>query len=291
MTRRAPRDPAASARARLLNLARETGVSFDEILVRYGTERLLYRLGASPFRDRFLLKGATLFAAWTGARHRGTRDADLLGFGEFDAAGLRNIVEAIIVQPVAVPDGLSFDARKIAVEDIRDAAEYGGYRVKLQALLAGAEIHLQLDVAIGEVVVPGPVDVELPTLLDGPAARLRAYPVETVVAEKLEAMVRYGLANSRLKDYYDLWYILSRMPPDPSTVASAVSATFGRRGTALPDRTPSGLTDAFADEDRRRQWRAFLDRTAAEERPDLDDVLRFIRMKIMPIVEKALAHA
>lgn len=224
---------------------------------------------------------------WTGARHRGTKDADLLGYGSFDAESLRALMADVVAVEVSTPDGLTFDPGTVTIEDIRDAAEYGGYRVKLRAHLAGADIPLQVDLALGEAVTPDPVEVTVPSLLDHDPPRLRAYPVETVIAEKFEAMVKLGLANSRLKDYYDLWYILARLSHDPDIVARAVAATFGRRGTALPEKTPAGLTDAYGDDDRERQWRSFLDRTAATERPDLREVMMIIEMKMMPIVMKA----
>ena len=197
-----PRNLAASVRQRLLNRARERGEDFNYLLTRYANERLLFRLAESAHRDQFVLKGATLFELWHDAVHRATRDVDLLGFGEPALERMRAIFRELCIVDVE-PDGLCFLETSVRAERIHDGQEYGGVRVRLAADLDGARITLQLDIGFGDAVTPGVVEAKFPTLLDFPAPRLRTYPRETVVAEKFEAVVRLGIANTRMKDFYD----------------------------------------------------------------------------------------
>jgi predicted nucleotidyltransferase component of viral defense system len=284
VSRKRPVNVAASVRQRLLDLARRQGLRMQDVLVRFATERLLYRLAQSPHRDAYVLKGAMLFTVWTGILPRATKDADLLGFGDPSPDRMVRIFRELAADARS-EDGLVFDAASVLVRAIREDSEYGGQRVTLAAELDGARLRVQVDVGFGDAVEPGPVEVVLPTLLDLPAARLRAYPVEVSVAEKFEALVRLGLVNGRLKDYFDLWYIATRLPPDRRPLAGAVRATFDRRGTAIPPGVPPGLTDAFADDDRRRQWEVFLDRVLAPgaERPSLNAVIAAVREFLMPV--------
>ena len=207
---KAPKDVGASVRARLLQLAKKQGEDFQLVLTRYANERLLYRLAQSSHASSFVLKGAALFMLWTDKPHRATRDVDLLGFGDPSSDRIRAVMTDLIPLEVDDDDGLTFDQRTLEVEPIRVDQEYGGIRAVVIAVLAGARARLQVDVGFGDVVTPGVLEIVFPTLLDLPAPRLRAYTRETVVAEKLEAIVQLGLANSRMKDFYDL-IILSRM--------------------------------------------------------------------------------
>ena len=173
---------------------------------RYALERLLYRLSISPHRDRFILKGAMLFVTWIADPFRPTRDLDLLGSGDNGAEAIAETFRVICAQPVA-DDGVIFDVASLEAAPIREEVEYGGVRVRTTAAIAGARIPIQVDIGFGDAVTPAPVEIDYPTLLDAPAPHLRAYPIETVVAEKFEALVALGMANSRLKDFYDLWLI------------------------------------------------------------------------------------
>lgn len=186
----------ARARVRLLRLAKERGDDFQLVLLRFVHERLLYRLASSSHAESFVLKGATLFTVWTGHPHRATRDLDLLGFGDATEAQLRTVFEEIAATP-SPDDGVTFDPATIETSPIRGEEEYGGVRVHLEARVSTARIRLQVDIGFGDVITPAASVLEFPALLDFPAPRLRAYPRETVVAEKLEAMVKLGLANSR----------------------------------------------------------------------------------------------
>lgn len=252
------KDRAASVRARLLNIAKATGVDFNQVLVRFALERFLYRLSRSAHADRFVLKGALLFTLWYGMPHRATRDADLLGFGPSDKETVAQMFREIAAVPA--DDGIAFDPASVSVEDIRKNAGYDGLRVLLMGLLANARCHTQVDIGFGDAVTPGPDQAVYPVLLDDlPAPHLRTYPTYTVVAEKLHAIAVLGMTNTRLKDYLDLSVLLGRESLNLPTLATAVAATFRRRGTELPSAPLIGLSDEFAfDATRIALWRAFL---------------------------------
>lgn len=280
------RDRAASVRARLLNVAKVTGTDFNLVLVRFALERLLFRLSTSAHSDRFVLKGALLFTLWYDLPHRATRDADLLGFGPSDAGSMACVFRDIA--SVAVDDGIVFDPASVRVGVIRKDAGYGGVRVTLNGKLANARCVAQVDVGFGDAVTPGPTDAVYPVLLDDlPAPRLRTYPVYTVVAEKLHAIVVLGMVNSRLKDYLDLVVIMEREALDEPTLALAIAATFQRRGTALPNAPPVGLSDEFAlDPTRIALWQSLLKKNDIVHRP-LVDVVKVLRVALWPAVVQA----
>lgn len=280
------RDRAASVRARLLNVAKATGTDFNLVLVRFALERLLFRLSTSAHSDRFVLKGALLFTLWYDLPHRATRDADLLGFGPSDTGSMASVFRDIA--SVAADDGIVFDPASVRVGVIRKDAGYGGVRVTLNGKLANARCVAQVDVGFGDAVTPGPTDAVYPVLLDDlPAPRLRTYPVYTVVAEKLHAIVVLGMVNSRLKDYLDLVVIMEREALDEPTLALAIAATFQRRGTALPNAPPVGLSDEFAlDPTRIALWQSLLKKNDIAHRP-LVEVVTVLRVALWPAVVQA----
>ena len=269
---------AASVRARLLNVAKAQGVDFNQVLVRFALERILYRMTQSQHADRFLLKGALLFTLWYDMPHRATRDADLLGFGASDLASMAETFRDIAA--VAVDDGIVFDPASVTADDIRKEAGYGGVRVIIAGELAKARCKTQIDVGFGDAVTPAPVASVYPVLLDDlPAPRLRAYPTYTVISEKLHAIAVLGMTNSRLKDYFDLSVLLERETLDTDLLAQAIKATFERRGMSVPDALPIGLTDEFAhDASRQALWLTFLKKNEIPPEPLLATVqrLRFV---------------
>jgi hypothetical protein len=275
------RDLGASVRARLLNIAKVEGSDFNAVLVRYALERFLYRLGVSPHAGRFVLKGALLFTLWYDLPHRPTRDADLLGFGPSELDALRATFREVAT--IAVEDGIVFDPASVGVEEIRKEAGYGGVRVLLDAVLARARCRVQVDVGFGDAVTPAPIPAVYPVLIsDFPAPQLRTYPVYTVVAEKLHAIVLLGMANSRLKDYLDLQVLLQREMLDTDTLARAIAATFVRRGTVVPRGLPLGLSDEFAsDASRQALWRAFLRKNDLPITP-LAGTVQLLRERLLP---------
>jgi hypothetical protein len=277
---------AASVRARLKNRADATGKDYNLLLTQFALERLLYRLSVSPHADGFLLKGALLFVLWHELPGRPTRDLDLLGFGSDDVAAVVARFRDVCV--VACDDGVRFDAGSVTASEIRSDSGYGGVRVRLLGELGGARLSLQVDVGFGDAVTPEPLTVSYPVLLeDLPAPRLRAYPKATVVAEKFEAICVLGMANSRLKDYFDLWVLLQHGNLEPVLLARALVATCNRRGTTLPVDWPAGLTDRFAaDPDKQTQWRAFLRRNLLDA-PELPVVISGLREGLSQPLELA----
>lgn len=266
-------------------MANETKQDFGLILTKYALERLLYRLGTSPHSNAFVLKGALLFELWTSQQYRPTRDLDLLGYGDSSLERYQAIFTEICGQEVEA-DGLVFLPDTIRVDRIRDDEEYEGVRVLLQSRLGNARIPLQIDVGFGDVVTPAPVEVVYPTMLDLPAPRLKAYPRETVVAEKFEAMVKLGMANSRMKDFYDVWTLSKQFEFEGPILSRAIQATFERRGTALPSSVPLALTSEFYDLPAKQiQWTAFLRKSGLKSTESLHGVATYLKSFLAPPVE------
>ena len=265
--------------------ARAGRQNFQILLTRYALERLLYRLSVSNKRDDFILKGAMLFAVWRDDLFRPTRDLDLLGRGD---PALTEIAASIrTICATAVPeDGVVFDVDAMQATPIRDETKYGGVRIKTNAVIAGACVPIQIDIGFGDVVTPGAIEIEYPVLIDQPSPVLRAYPPETVVAEKTEAIVSLGIGNSRMKDFYDLWMIAQTFEFDVASLAPAFQHTFARRKTPWPDATPVGLSDDFAGE-KQTQWQAFVTRDRLCAAPaSLIAVIGNLRTFLDPVLAK-----
>jgi len=275
----------ASVRARLLNLAKERNQPFELLLIRYTLERLLYRLSKSKHRERFVLKGAMLMRYWLDDPHRPTRDLDLLGFGDSDSELTLKIFREICA--IKADDAVVFDIDGLVVDRVRDESGYGGLRLKTYATVDGARVRLVIDIGYGDATEPGLNDIELPVLLDQPAPNLRAYSYETVIAEKFQAMVALGLANSRLKDFYDIWILAQTCDFKDGRLAQAIAATFARRKTEIPTERPDGLTLAFAsDPTKQQQWNGFVEEVAVNPGP-LVDVVEALAAFLLPHAEKA----
>ncbi len=287
MTRTLGQDLGASVRARLSRMARERGEDFQFLLTRYANERLLFRLASSRHAHRFVLKGAALFTLWTGKPHRATRDLDLLGFGDPSVEHVREVFAELLALDVP-DDGVRFDLGSLTAGLIRKDQEYGGVRVELVARITSAKVRLQVDVGFGDAITPEATVVEFPPLLDFPAPRLHAYPRETVVAEKLEAMVQLGMANSRMKDFYDIAVLARGFDFDGALLTRAIRATFERRKTALPTSTPVALTAVFAeDATKKTQWSGFVRKAGTHDAPTLGETIASVRA----FVEAPLAAA
>lgn len=257
---------AASVRQRLLELARTRGEEFEYLLTRYGLERFLYRLGCSPYRESFILKGAMLLLLWGMDEHRPTRDADLLGFGDDDAEKLASTFRDVCQVAVA-DDGLLFNPASVQATAIREAMEYSGIRIKLAASLGKARITVQLDVGFGDAVTPVAEEAVYPTIIDLPPPRLQVYPKETVIAEKFQAMVHLGMANSRMKDFYDIWTISQKFPFAGEALSLAIQRTFQRRQTGVPAELPLALTEEFSSNPAKEmQWQGFIRRNGLVDR-------------------------
>ncbi|MBZ5609413.1 MAG: nucleotidyl transferase AbiEii/AbiGii toxin family protein [Acidobacteriia bacterium] len=272
-------------RAKLLDRARDRKEDFQFMLGRWVAERFLYRLGKSDQREVFVLKGATLFLIWQGKLPRPTRDIDLLGYG---STQIKSVTESIRqICSVAADDGIVFDLAGITAEEIREEAEYGGIRVRIPAALDGAKAPLQIDIGFGDAVDPAPEETAFPVMLDMESPRLKTYPPEVVIAEKLQAMVHLGIANSRMKDFFDIWILSREQPFQMSRLQRAVEATFARRKTPLPTERPTALTDAFLkDKAKTDQWKAFLNRMELpKDLAELGEVGDAIAGFLMPVIE------
>lgn len=290
MTQAEVKNLPASVKARLANLAREQREDFQELLSRYGRERLLYRLSVSEYQERFILKGALLFAYWTGAPHRPTRDMDLLGYGDPDVALLEKTFRELCAVQVQ-PDGLVFKPDSVNGERIKDDEKYQGVRLHMTALIEKSRIPLQIDVGFGDRVVPAPEEIDFPTLLDFPAPHLRSYTRESMVAEKFEAMVKLGMLNTRMKDFFDVWTVSQEFAFDGPTLSNAIKATFETRGTAVPDKPPLALSREFYDDhEKNAQWKAFLNKAKlTAEGKSLAEIAKALRAFLVPVSE-AVAH-
>ena len=259
MTNRGTNGRAESLLKRLRNEFQSRGEDVGLGLQRYAIERFLYRLGRSSQRERFVLKGATLFAMW-GTVYRPTRDVDFTGYGSADPRDVVHAVREICETPDEV-EQIVFDTENIKVEPIRDGSEYDGLRLKINARIGRTRISVQMDVGFGNAIVPGPQEEEYRTILGDPPPRILAYPAESVVAEKMNAMVVLGERNSRYKDFYDIHALAQQFSFDRSTLVHAVHATFDRRATPIPSDVPVAFTGAFySSESRAQQWRGYVTR-------------------------------
>ena len=288
MTRKPVSNIGASVRQRLLNLREKTGEDFIALLTQFAIERFLYRLSCSSAADRFVLKGAMLFRVWSGSLHRPTKDVDLLAFGEPTPTAIASVIRQILTTAVE-DDGIAFIPDSVRAEEIRENEDYGGVRITFTATLDKALIPLQVDIGFGDVITPAAEDRVYPVLMNMAAPRLRMYPVETVVAEKLQAVVKLGMINSRMKDFYDLLVIFRHYPYDDQLLTRAVAHTFACRGTPLPREVPPGLSDEFgSDPTAKRLWRGFLTRMQLVNEPDdFTAVIRTIRERLWPIIMAA----
>lgn len=274
---------AASVQARLLNIAKAERRDYGQVLTKFALERLLYRLSKSKHADNFLLKGALLFDLWFDVPLRPTRDIDLLGFGLAELPHVISVFEDLC--RIEAEDGMAFQADSIKAEEIRKDANYAGIRVTLVGLLGSARTAIQVDIGYGDAVTPAPESATYPVLLDDfPAPLLRVYPRYTVVAEKVEAIVTLGVANSRMKDYFDLWVLQQQGEFDADILRMAIIATFSRRTRALPRGLPVGLSDEFAqDAQKQRQWQAFLKKNLLDQ-VSLAEVVGKLREWLMPLL-------
>ena len=280
------KNSAASIRQRLLNIAREQKIEFQLVLTRFALERFLYRLSQSKYSNDFVLKGAMLFQVWGGAMHRPTRDLDLLSFGEPDIAYFTETIKEICDQEQS-SDDILFQSDSILLERIKEEDEYQGLRATFIATLDSARIPLQIDIGFGDSIIPAPLNIDYPTLLDLPSPKLRAYSKKTVIAEKFHAMVLRGIANSRMKDFYDIWVLATTYTFEANALRNAIQSTFTRRDTPLPVVTPLALTAEFAeDSTKMAQWAAFIrkGKLLANESLALSQIVPIIKKLIMPVL-------
>ncbi len=284
MTSEPRKNTAASIRTRLLSLAQSKGEDYQRVLGRYAIERFLYRLGRSPYRDKFALKGATLFTLWTGQTHRPTKDLDLLGQGSSTIGEVEQTIRAIC--DIQEKDGLVFDSASVEGTKIKEDDEYDGVRIKLLADLAGARIPMQIDIGFGDALYPEPELASFPVLLPMEAPLIRAYPRVASIAEKFHAMVLLDIRNSRMKDFYDIWFMANNWTFDMAPLRNAILVSFKRRGSTIPTGVPFALTDDFLnDPQKTQQWSAFVNRLDPREKaPSLEEVGAILRAFLLPCI-------
>ena len=283
MKRRELKNVAASVHARLLNEARTSGRPFNELLQYYAMERFLYRLSRSPYVERFVLKGALLLRTHNADQARPTRDIDLLGHGSSRVARLVEIVRDCLHLDVP-DDGMYFDPESVQGKEISQKAKYQGVRIQFKGRLGNAQTPMQLDVGFGDAVVPGPIWIAYPELLDFGAPRLLGYTLESAIAEKFQAIVYLDMTNTRMKDFYDIWLLAQRFSFEGERLSNAIRTTFRRRTTPLPAGPPPALTTAFSEDATRQQrWRAFLRKARLQtEDVTLEAAIEQIRAFLMP---------
>lgn len=282
----ASKNLAASIHQRLLNVARETGRPFNEVLQYFAMERVLYRLSRSPHADSFVLKGALLFRVWDVPDSRATRDIDLLAFLDNSPERIASIFREVCA--LDDDDGLIFDPHSVAARKIKEDADYEGVRVRFFGLLGKARITMQVDLGFGDKVHPDVVQAQYPVILDLPAPSLRMYPPETVVAEKAEAMVHLGNLNSRMKDFYDIWRLSRQFEFDDAVLGEAIRQTFENRGTEL---MPFNELQAELLENKTldKQWAAFLSKSGVPGPESFQEVLDQLAAFLGPLFER-IAH-
>lgn len=281
------KDVGKSIKQRLLNKALKEHIEFMKVLVRYLHERLLYRISVSPYRTHFLLKGSSLVFAYDMFLARPTVDIDLLGENvSRDEANLRSIFEDLCA--VACPeDGVSFDRESIHLEPIALEKKYPGSCLSITAHLDTIVQTISIDIGFGDVVTPYPLELEYPLILEGlPQANLYAYSLETLIAEKFHAMIDRDSDNSRMKDFFDVYYILANHQIDKILLKEAVFNTFLNRGT-LPNPNLRLFTQAFAEDSRRNNmWNAFLRKIRWKQSLPFQKVHNCIRENMLPIWEE-----
>lgn len=287
MTNPKPVNIVASVKQRLLNYAKHEKLDFNLVLKRYALERFLYRLSCSPYKKKFILKGAMLFYVWVREKVRATKDLDLLGVGNPSEQHLKKIIIEV-GKIITVNDGLVFDRESIRIEDIREENKYPGLRIHLVALLGNSRIPLQIDVGYGDSIEPKPEEIQYPVILEMPEPKLLAYTRESTIAEKFEAMVKLGVANSRMKDYYDIYYLSNCFNFVGNILQLAIQSTFKRRDTNIPERIPAGLSDDFCKTaDIQLLWKGFLKRLGLKDvTDDFYIIVNEIRKFLLPVVSE-----
>lgn len=274
---------AASVRARLTKQSKILSVTLPSLIERFAMGRILWRLSQCGRAERFVLKGAQLFSLWAEGSHRPTRDLDLLSFGDPSVEAMEQFFKELLATPADPEDGLIWG--EVKVEPIRKDQRYGGVRATVKVGLDGAEVLVQVDVGFGDAITPAPVETTWRELLGFPEARLLAYPPETVIAEKLEAAVELEFANSRMKDFYDLYWLSEHMSFDRVLLSEAVSATFARRGTELPSEAPLALSPEFAeDSGKNTQWNAFLKKGKLSA-PPFPQIISRLAEFLLPVIQ------
>lgn len=275
---------AISVKDRLKSQAVVSGKTMQEALTAYGLERTVYRLSVSEYMERFTLKGGIfLYALFDGEFVRATRDIDLLAKNVLnDVGNMKKVFENIF--SIECNDALKFDLDTLDVKDITEFKEYHGVNVSIMAYLDRTKIPVSIDIGFGDVIYPDRVKMEFPVLLDMEVPEIYAYSISSVIAEKFETIVSLGDANSRYKDFYDIYILADRYDFDGAELKEAIKETFEHRVTGFND--IFAFTDDFlSSEIHQSRWKAFLKKKKALVNAKLEDVVGMLRILLLPIVD------
>ena len=273
----------ASVHQRILNKAKESSRPFNELLQYFAVERFIYRLSKSPHADQFILKGALMFSAWCGPASRPTMDIDLLGKIDNRIDTITTVMKDVCLTDVE-PDGISFDAETVEAIRITEDAEYEGVRVRVHGSLGKARISIQIDIGFGDVIVPNASTVSYPAILDFQAPELKGYTMESTIAEKFQAMVKLGVLNSRMKDFYDIWFLSRTFDFKGKILGEAIEKTFEKRNT--PVNLKAALFDSSfgLDRDKNVQWRGFIRKAKLIGAPDtFEEIVAAVKLFLEPL--------
>ncbi len=285
-----PTNIAVSVRQKLLNLARDTGRPFSEVLQFYSMERFLYRVSVSEYQGKLILKGALMLIAWQAPSSRPTTDIDFLGKLSNDPVAVAEMIR-IICNIVVEDDGIVFDPASVAAESITEDADYQGIRVRFTGKLDNARVTMQLDIGFGDILIYAPEKIEYPTLLRMAKPIISGYSRESSIAEKLEAMVKLGIANSRMKDFYDIWFLSCWFDFEGAALFEAISATFDTRGTAISKSLVVFSADFVENQQKQIQWSAFINKNGLKDAPlTFKEVVDKIHLFLGPVIEAIIGR-
>lgn len=272
-----------SIRQRLKNLSDQRNRPFDEILRYYAMERFLYRLSISSHAKKFFLKGGLMLKVWDSLDHRATMDIDLLARTSNQIDNLHRIITEVS-QIACEEDGIAFDTQKLILRNTQTGGDYNGVSSSFSAKLFTTKMPVLIDIGFNDIIIPKPQQIKYPTLLDMPEPALLGYTLETVIAEKLESVVKLAFVNTRMKDFYDLWTILKSHEIQPDKLNIAIQEVFANRKTPL--KRPIAFTAEFYDsKETQQRWINFLS-AMGKQQIRFEDVIMELSKSIGRFFEK-----
>jgi predicted nucleotidyltransferase component of viral defense system len=268
-----------------MNIARAEKIDFDFLLLRYFQERFLYRLAISEFSDRFILKGGLLLICLKIPKSRPTKDIDFLAKEiKNDPVELEHILRNITA--ISCNDGVKFISSSLISEKIKENADYEGILIKIDATLGQARKKLQMDIGFGDVIIPRAIQMEFPTFLEEKPPRIMVYSIESIISEKFEAMVKLAMVNSRIKDFYDIYTLSVSYNFQSDRLKKAIESTFQRRKTFIPDNLLVFRSEFHKDEEKQRQWSAFLRKSRLHDvNQGFNEIMKRMTSFLKPIVD------
>jgi len=278
------KNKAASIRTKLMNIARAEGIDFDALLLRYFQERFLYRLSISKFSDRFVLKGGLLLICFKMPRSRPTKDIGFLAEQvKNDPDDIKHIFRDIA--KITYGDGVKFNSSSITTVRIKEDADYEGIRLKIEATLGQAIKRLQMDIGFGDIIIPKAKVLDFPTLLEEKPPKVRVYSIESIISEKFEAMVKLAMANSRMKDFYDVYSLSLSYNFQVDRLKKAIETTFQKRKTPIPDNPLVFREEFYKNKERQKQWTAFLRKLQLHDiNKEFNEIMKRIINLLEPVV-------